>query len=287
MKDNSILDTLIEIALKEDLGDAGDITSNFFIDNNSLSNGTIIAKENCVIAGSEIAESVFKRLDPNIEVKVELTSGSIASTGDVIISLSGKSCSILSAERIALNFLQRLSGIATITKKYVEAVKETNAKILDTRKTTPGWRVLEKMAVKSGGGLNHRMGLFDMAMLKDNHLTNESDPRSLQQKINAFKKQFPEMRLEVEADTLEQVNEFIKMEGVDVILLDNMALNEISEAVSLRREAIKFEASGGINLDTVIQYAETGVDFISVGALTHSAVSVDLSLELETLYSKR
>ena len=287
MKDNSILDTLIEIALKEDLGDAGDITSNFFIDNNSLSNGTIIAKENCVIAGSEIAERVFKRLDPNIEVKVELTSGSIASTGDVIISLSGKSCSILSAERIALNFLQRLSGIATITKKYVEAVKGTNAKILDTRKTTPGWRVLEKMAVKSGGGLNHRMGLFDMAMLKDNHLTNESDPRSLQQKINAFKKQFPEMRLEVEADTFEQVNEFIKMEGVDVILLDNMALTEISEAVSLRREAIKFEASGGINLDTVIQYAETGVDFISVGALTHSAVSVDLSLELETLYSKR
>ena len=282
MKDNSILDTLIEIALKEDLGDAGDITSNFFIDNNSLSNGTIIAKENCVIAGSEIAERVFKRLDPNIEVKVELPSGSIASTGDVIISLSGKSCSILSAERIALNFLQRLSGIATITKKYVEAVKGTNAKILDTRKTTPGWRVLEKMAVKSGGGLNHRMGLFDMAMLKDNHLTNESDPRSLQQKINAFKKQFPEMRLEVEADTLEQVNEFIKMEGVDVILLDNMALTEISEAVSLRREAIKFEASGGINLDTVIQYAETGVDLISVGALTHSAVSVDLSLELET-----
>ena len=282
MKDNSILDTLIEIALKEDLGDAGDITSNFFIDNNSLSNGTIIAKENCVIAGSEIAERVFKRLDPNIEVKVELPSGSIASTGDVIISLSGKSCSILSTERIALNFLQRLSGIATITKKYVDAVKGTNAKILDTRKTTPGWRVLEKMAVKSGGGLNHRMGLFDMAMLKDNHLTNESDPRSLQQKINAFKKQYPSIRLELEADTLEQVNEFVKMEGVDVILLDNMAITEISEAVSLRRGEIKFEASGGINLDTVIQYAETGVDLISVGALTHSAVSVDLSLELET-----
>lgn len=282
MKDNSILDTLIEIALKEDLGDAGDITSNFFIDNNSLSSGTIIAKENCVIAGSEIAERVFKRLDPNIEVKVELPSGSIASTGDVIISLSGKSCSILSTERIALNFLQRLSGIATITKKYVEAVKGTNAKILDTRKTTPGWRVLEKMAVKSGGGLNHRMGLFDMAMLKDNHLTNESDPRSLQQKINAFKKQYPSIRLELEADTLEQVNEFVKMEGVDVILLDNMAITEISEAVSLRRGKIKFEASGGINLDTVIQYAETGVDLISVGALTHSAVSVDLSLELET-----
>lgn len=281
MKDNSILDTLIEIALKEDLGDAGDITSNFFIDNDSLSSGSIIAKENCVIAGPQIAQRVFYRLDPNIEVIIKLPSGSIANPGDVIMSLSGKSYSILSAERIALNFLQRLSGIATITKKYVEAVKGTNAKILDTRKTTPGWRALEKMAVKSGGGLNHRMGLFDMAMLKDNHLTNESDPRSLQQKINVFKKQHPEIRLELEADTLEQVNEFIKMEGVDVILLDNMALTEISEAVSLRRGEIKFEASGGINLDTVIQYAEAGVDFISVGALTHSAVSVDLSLELE------
>lgn len=282
MKDNSILDTLIEIALKEDLGDAGDITSNFFIDNDSLSSGSIVAKENCVIAGPEIAQKVFYRLDPNIEVIIKLPSGSIANPGDVIMSLSGKSCSILSAERIALNFLQRLSGIATITKKYVEAVKGTNAMILDTRKTTPGWRALEKMAVKSGGGLNHRMGLFDMAMLKDNHLANESDPRSLQQKINAFKKQYPEIRLELEADTLEQVNEFIKMEGVDVILLDNMALTEISEAVSLKRGEIKFEASGGINLDTVVQYAEAGVDFISVGALTHSAVSVDLSLELET-----
>ena len=282
MKDNSILDTLIEIALKEDLGDAGDITSNFFIDNDSLSSGSIIAKENCVIAGPQIAQRVFYRLDPNIEVIIKLPSGSIANPGDVIMSLSGKSCSILSAERIALNFLQRLSGIATITKKYVEAVKGTNAKILDTRKTTPGWRALEKMAVKSGGGLNHRMGLFDMAMLKDNHLANESDPRSLQQKINALKKQYPEIRLELEADTLEQVNEFIKMEGVDVILLDNMALTEISEAVSLRKGEIKFEASGGINLDTVVQYAEAGVDFISVGALTHSAVSVDLSLELET-----
>ena len=282
MKDNSILDTLIEIALKEDLGDAGDITSNFFIDNDSLSSGSIVAKENCVIAGPEIAQKVFYRLDPNIEVIIKIPSGSIANPGDVIMSLSGKSCSILSAERIALNFLQRLSGIATITKKYVEAVKGTNAKILDTRKTTPGWRELEKMAVKSGGGLNHRMGLFDMAMLKDNHLTNESDPRSLQQKINAFKKQYPEIRLELEADTLEQVNEFIKMEGVDVILLDNMALTEISEAVSLKRGEIKFEASGGINLDTVVQYAEAGVDFISVGALTHSAISVDLSLELET-----
>ena len=257
------------------------ITSNFFIDDIAVSKGTIIAKERCIISGPEIAETVFKRIDPSIKVNVNLESGSIADQGDVIINLSGNTCSILSAERIALNFLQRLSGIATLTNKYVEAVKGTNAKILDTRKTTPGWRVIEKMAVKSGGGNNHRMGLFDMAMLKDNHLTNDHDPNSIQQKIHAFKKQYPKTRIEVEADTLEQVNQFVKMEGIDVILLDNMSLDELSESVSLRRESIQFEASGGINLETVSQVAKTGVDFISVGSLTHSAVSVDLSLELE------
>lgn len=281
MKENPTLDTLIEIAISEDLGNLGDITSNFFIDDIAVSKGTIIAKERCIISGPEIAETVFKRIDPSIKVNVNLESGSIADQGDVIINLSGNTCSILSAERIALNFLQRLSGIATLTNKYVEAVKGTNAKILDTRKTTPGWRVIEKMAVKSGGANNHRMGLFDMAMLKDNHLTNDHDPNSIQQKIHAFKKQYPKTRIEVEADTLEQVNQFVKMEGIDVILLDNMSLDELSESVSLRRESIQFEASGGINLETVSQVAKTGVDFISVGSLTHSAVSVDLSLELE------
>lgn len=281
MKENPTLDTLIEIAISEDLGNLGDITSNFFIDDIAVSKGTIIAKERCIISGPEIAENVFKRIDPSIKVNVKLKSGSIADQGDVIINLSGNTCSILSAERIALNFLQRLSGIATLTNKYVEAVKGTNAKILDTRKTTPGWRVIEKMAVKSGGANNHRMGLFDMAMLKDNHLTNDHDPNSIQQKIHAFKKQYPKTRIEVEADTLEQVNQFVKMEGIDVILLDNMSLDELSESVSLRRGSIQFEASGGINLETVSQVAKTGVDFISVGSLTHSAVSVDLSLELE------
>ena len=280
MKENPTLDTLIEIAISEDLGNLGDITSNFFIDDIAVSKGTIIAKERCIISGPEIAENVFKRIDPSIKVNVNLESGSIADQGDVIINLSGNTCSILSAERIALNFLQRLSGIATLTNKYVEAVKGTNAKILDTRKTTPGWRVIEKMAVKSGGANNHRMGLFDMAMLKDNHLTNDHDPNSIQQKIHAFKKQYPKTRIEVEADTLEQVNQFVKMEGIDVILLDNMSLDELSESVSLRRGSIQFEASGGINLETVSQVAKTGVDFISVGSLTHSAVSVDLSLEL-------
>ena len=281
MKENPTLDTLIEIAISEDLGNLGDITSNFFIDDIVVSKGTIIAEERCIISGPEIAENVFKRIDPSIKVNVNLESGSIADQGDVIINLSGNTCSILSAERIALNFLQRLSGIATLTNKYVEAVKGTNAKILDTRKTTPGWRVIEKMAVKSGGGNNHRMGLFDMAMLKDNHLTNDHDPNSIQQNIHAFKKQYPKTRIEVEADTLEQVNQFVKMEGIDVILLDNMSLDELSESVSLRRGSIQFEASGGINLETVSQVAKTGVDFISVGSLTHSAVSVDLSLELE------
>ena len=186
-----------------------DITSNFFIDDIAVSKGTIIAKERCIISGPEIAETVFKRIDPSIKVNVNLESGSIADQGDVIINLSGNTCSILSAERIALNFLQRLSGIATLTNKYVEAVKGTNAKILDTRKTTPGWRVIEKMAVKSGGGNNHRMGLFDMAMLKDNHLTNDHDPNSIQRYM--LSKSSILRPIEVEADTLEQVNQFVKM----------------------------------------------------------------------------
>ena len=198
------------------------------------------------------------------------------------MNLSGKTRSILSAERTALNFIQRLSGIATLTKKYVDAVNGTNAKILDTRKTTPGWRNIEKFAVLSGGGSNHRMGLFDMAMLKDNHLANESDPELLQKNIHSFKDKYPNARIELEADTLKQVIQFVKIDGIDVILLDNMSENDLIEAVKYRSGSIQFEASGGINLESVHNVAKTGVDFISVGALTHSASSVDFSLELDS-----
>ena len=282
MNENSTLDTLIDLALNEDLGDQGDITSINFIPEDSASNGKIIAKEDCVIAGSEIAGKVFNKYDPSIEIEINLKSGSLARCDDTVINISGPTRSILSAERTALNFIQRLSGIATLTKKYVDGVDGTNAKILDTRKTTPGWRNLEKLAVLSGGGSNHRMGLFDMAMLKDNHLVNGSDPKLLQQNIHLFKKKYPDTRIELEADTIEQVSQFVKIDGVDVILLDNMSEAELIDAIKFRRGAVKFEASGGINLETVSKIAKTGVDFISVGALTHSASSVDLSLELDS-----
>ena len=282
MNENSTLDTLIDLALNEDLGDQGDITSINFIPEDSASNGKIIAKEDCVIAGSEIAGKVFNKYDQSIEIEINLKSGSLANCNDAVINISGPTRSILSAERTALNFIQRLSGIATLTKKYVDGVDGTNAKILDTRKTTPGWRNLEKLAVLSGGGSNHRMGLFDMAMLKDNHLVNGSDPKLLQQNIHLFKKKYPDTRIELEADTIEQVSQFVKIDGVDVILLDNMSEAELMDAIKFRRGAVKFEASGGINLETVSKIAKTGVDFISVGALTHSASSVDLSLELDS-----
>lgn len=282
MNENSTLDTLIDLALSEDLGEQGDITSKSFIPENRHSSGKIIVKEDCVIAGSEIAEQVFNKFDPSIKIDVLLKSGSSAQCDTKVINLSGKTRSILSAERTALNFIQRLSGISTLTKKYVDAVNGTNAKILDTRKTTPGWRKIEKFAVLSGGGSNHRMGLFDMAMLKDNHLANESDPELLQKNIHSFKNKYPNARIELEADTLKQVIQFVKMDGVDVILLDNMSENDLIEAVKYRSGSIQFEASGGINLESVHNVAKTGVDFISVGALTHSASSVDFSLELDS-----
>ena len=282
MHENSTLDTLIDLALSEDLGEQGDITSKSFIPENRHSSGKIIVKEDCVIAGSEIAEQVFNKFDPSIKIDVLLKSGSSAQCDTTVINLSGKTRSILSAERTALNFIQRLSGIATLTKKYVDAVNGTNAKILDTRKTTPGWRNIEKFAVLSGGGSNHRMGLFDMAMLKDNHLANESDPELLQKNIHSFKDKYPNARIELEADTLKQVIQFVKIDGIDVILLDNMSENDLIEAVKYRSGSILFEASGGINLESVYKVAKTGVDFISVGALTHSASSVDFSLELDS-----
>ena len=282
MHENSTLDTLIDLALSEDLGEQGDITSKSFIPENRHSSGKIIVKEDCVIAGSEIAERVFNKFDPSIKIDVLLKSGSSAQCDTTVMNLSGKTRSILSAERTALNFIQRLSGIATLTKKYVDAVNGTNAKILDTRKTTPGWRNIEKFAVLSGGGSNHRMGLFDMAMLKDNHLANESDPELLQKNIHSFKDKYPNARIELEADNLKQVIQFVKMDGVDVILLDNMSENDLIEAVKYRSGSIQFEASGGINLESVHNVAKTGVDFISVGALTHSASSVDFSLELDS-----
>jgi len=210
--------------------------------------------------------------------------GETATIGEAILEIRGSARSILTAERVALNFLQRLSGIATLTRAFVESVGKNPAKILDTRKTTPGLRALEKAAVAAGGGVNHRFGLFDMMLVKDNHLALQPEMQHVSEILREARARHPGMKIEVEADNLEQVRALVSVEGIDVILLDNMETSEMREAIALgRTRNIKFEASGGVNLKTVRRIAATGVDFISVGALTHSAPAIDLSLELTAL----
>ena len=278
---SSLTDSIIELALKEDLGERGDISSQFFIKESAIACGRIIAKEDCVISGSEIAALVFNEVNPNISIEVITPSGKSVIAGETILISKGPARSILTAERTALNFLQRLSGIATLTRKYVNLIDGTRAKIFDTRKTTPGMRVLEKAAVVAGGGYNHRHGLYDMAMLKDNHFASEIKIESLQIVIDEFKEAYPDALVELEADTISQVTEFLSLKNVDVIMLDNMSIKQISEAVQLSNGNAILEASGGINLETVAGIAETGIDRISVGALTHSAKAIDLAMDFE------
>ena len=266
----------VDIALAEDIG-GGDLTSLFFIPETSISRARIFAKEPCIVAGVEVARRIFQKLDAQLELSILNQDGSAVQPGQSVIELSGHTRTILTGERIALNFIQRLSGVATLTAQFVEAVRNTSATILDTRKTTPGLRALEKAAVKAGGGRNHRMGLYDGVMVKDNHLLARPD---LQKAIFSLRRSRPSVLIEVEADSVEQVREFVNLEGIDVILLDNMSPDQLRASVALKRSGLKFEASGGVSLATVRQIAETGVDFISVGQLTHSARAMDFSLEL-------
>jgi nicotinate-nucleotide pyrophosphorylase (carboxylating) len=269
----------IAIALAEDIG-SGDATVEFFIDPKQQASARIFAKETATVAGASVAAEVFARVDPSLAVGVQLPDGSRAGYGDTILTISGRAGAILSGERVALNFLQQLSGVATLTSRFVEAIAGTSAKILDTRKTTPGLRALEKAAVRAGGGHNHRMGLYDMVMVKDNHLLASSESDALQAAIRRARSARPDIRIELETDTLDQVRAFLKLEGVDVILLDNMPPEKLRAAVELGRGLpVQFEASGGVNLDTIRAIAETGVHWISVGALTHSARAIDYSLE--------
>jgi len=270
----------IEIALAEDVG-SGDVTCEYFVAEDQRGKARIIAKEKAVVAGTETAGDVFSRVDSSLAVHIHRSSGSAVAPGEIVLEVSGRVKSILTAERVALNFLQRLSGVATLTRKFVDAIGDSNAKILDTRKTTPGLRALEKAAVVSGGGQNHRFGLYDMVMVKDNHLAAKGDLGFLQFEIDRLHAARPGIRVELEADTVEQVRGFLTLKGVDVILLDNMTDAQLRESVALGRGAVKFEASGGVTLDTIGRIAATGVDFISVGALTHSARAIDFSLELE------
>lgn len=277
----------IALALAEDLGErAEDTTVAFFVPPDHTARARIFAKEPAVVAGGETAAETFRRVDPALEIHVAVPDGTRICPGDTVITIAGPAGAILSGERVALNFLQRLSGVATLTSRYVEAVAGLNVRILDTRKTTPGLRALEKAAVRAGGGSNHRMGLFDMVMVKDNHLLagpEASAPAALQAAIDRVRAARPDLRgVELEADTLEQVSAFLNLRGVDWILLDNMTPDAMRAAVALRAErgsAVRFEASGGITLQTVHAAALSGVDAISVGALTHSARAVDYSLE--------
>jgi nicotinate-nucleotide pyrophosphorylase (carboxylating) len=224
-------------------------------------------------------------VDPEIEIQVMVPDGSRVGKGAHVMSLKGAARSVLTGERTALNFLQRLSGVATLTRRFVDEVQDTSARILDTRKTTPGWRKLEKQAVVHGGGANHRMGLYDRAMVKDNHLVAEHDPEELQSAIRRLKSDHPGVEVELEADRLDQVEAFLSFEGVDYILLDNMTLAELREAVRMRgeRHSPRLEASGGVTLEMIGGIAETGVDFVSVGAITHSAVALDLAMDFVPL----
>jgi nicotinate-nucleotide pyrophosphorylase (carboxylating) len=270
----------IGIALAEDIG-SGDVTVSSFIEPNLHGRGRIISKEDAIVAGAEIAAEVFLSIDRELKVTVVRGSGSKVAPNETVLEMEGAVRSILTGERVAVNFLQRLSAVATLTRRFVDAVAGTKAKILDTRKTTPGLRAYEKEAVRAGGGDNHRFGLFDMVMLKDNHFAARGKSAPLRDDIARFREAHPGMRIEVEADTLDQVREFLDTGDIDIILLDNMTPDEMREAVRLRAgRSVLFEASGNVTLETVRGIAETGVDFISSGALTHSAPAVDFSLEI-------
>jgi nicotinate-nucleotide pyrophosphorylase (carboxylating) len=269
----------IDIALREDIG-TGDVTTDAFVSKSVRAGARIVARESAIVAGTETAAEVFRRVDSALKIRVLSKDGTEVKVGDSVIELHGSARSILKAERVALNFLQRLSGIATVTRKFVDAAGNKHVKILDTRKTTPGLRAFEKAAVVAGGGANHRSGLFDMVMLKDNHLALSAGFDSFAKAVEKFRGEHPNMQIEVEADTLEQVHTFLQINGIDVVLLDNMKAAQIREAIALGKGRVQFEASGGITLHNIRQIAATGVDYISVGALTHSPRAIDFSLEI-------
>jgi nicotinate-nucleotide pyrophosphorylase (carboxylating) len=270
---------LIDAALAEDVG-PGDFTTLWTVPEERRAEARIVAKSPGVIAGSEVAAEVFRRVDPSLEVSVDKEDGTAVRPGDVAMTIRGSARSILTAERTALNFMQRLSGVATVTRRYVQAVEGTGARVIDTRKTTPGMRALEKAAVVAGGGANHRFGLHDMVMIKDNHIAAAG---GITPAVEAVRRQNERgLKVEVETTSLDEVRQALAA-GVDRIMFDNMSWPLMHDAVELVRAADprpETEASGGITLETIHAYAESGVDFISIGALTHSAPSLDLSLQL-------
>jgi nicotinate-nucleotide pyrophosphorylase (carboxylating) len=276
---DKLISNLIELAFAEDIGD-GDHTTLCSIPADETGQSKLLIKEKGILAGVEVAKTIFHKFDNSLEVTVFMNDGTPVSPGDIAFVVSGKVQSILQTERLVLNIMQRMSGIATITHEYVKLLEGTSTKILDTRKTTPGMRMLEKQAVKIGGGENHRIGLFDMILLKDNHIDFAG---GIENAIHGAQKYLKEknkdLKIEIEVRNLEELDEVLRIGGVDRIMLDNFTPAITRQAVQKVNGRVELESSGGITIDTIRAYAETGVDFISVGALTHSVKSLDMSLK--------
>lgn len=270
-------DHLIELALSEDIG-SGDITTDHIVDPHMQGKGVVVAKEDAVIAGLSIAHRVFALLEKTILFTSDLNDGDAVKAGDTVFTVNGSLQALLKGERTALNFLQRLSGIATMVHTYAEAIKGFPVKLVDTRKTTPGWRVLEKYAVTKGGAFNHRMGLYDGVLIKDNHIAVAGGIKNAVSKVKERVSHL--VKIEVEAASLDEVGQALEA-GADIIMLDNMNLADIKKAVTFINQRALVEISGGVTIKTLKSLAATGVDLISVGALTHSAIAVDLSMRIE------
>lgn len=271
----------VNAALAEDVG-TGDVTTLATVPESAVSKAVMVAREPLVVAGLAWAGESFRQLSSQVRIEALARDGQSVSAGHGLLRLAGPSRALLTAERVALNFVQRLSGVATFTARFVEAVRGTKARILDTRKITPGWRIFEKYAVACGGGTNHRIGLFDLVLIKDNHLAalKNEKPNAIAAAVQRARAAYPQLRVEVEADTFDQTRQAAEA-GADIILLDNMTTEQLREAVRIVAGRAQLEASGGVNLNTVRAIAETGVDFVSVGALTHSARAVDVALDFE------
>lgn len=276
---NELIDRLIDLSFAEDIGD-GDHTTLCCIPEDAMGKSHLLIKEDGILAGVEIAKEVFARFDPTMVVEVLINDGAKVHRGDIAMVVTGKVRSLLQTERLMLNIMQRMSGIATMTHRYVERIEGTGAHVLDTRKTTPGMRMLEKTAVKIGGGVNHRIGLFDMILLKDNHIDFAGGISNAINRCHAYlKERNLDLKIEIEVRNFDELNQVLECGGVNRIMLDNFTVADTKQAVDLINHRYEVESSGNITLDTIRSYAEQGVDYVSVGALTHSVKGLDMSFK--------
>ena len=279
MEVENLINSLLELAFAEDIGD-GDHTTLCSIPASEVDSSKLLIKEEGILAGVDVAKDVFHKFDPELKVEVFIEDGAQVKPGDVAFVVTGKVQSLLQTERLVLNLMQRMSGIATITNKYVKLLEGTKTKVLDTRKTTPGLRMLEKQAVKIGGGENHRIGLFDMILLKDNHVDFAGGIKNAITRAKQYlKEKNKDLKIEIEVRNFDELNEALNVGGVDRIMLDNFTVEDTRKAVDIVNGRVELESSGGITFETIRDYAVTGVDYVSVGALTHSVKSLDMSLK--------